>query len=113
METLLPAGSAVFSLLLPKLDAEEELTVDCGRFSAPGSEADVQPLSNDSYGLCAVLKYFPSKKRGVLGKTLRFLIQGTWFFSLKMRDKFYKNIFHKNLYLIQPYEVYQKPSFAR
>lgn len=42
--------------------------------------AYVQPLSNDSYGLCAVLKYFPSKKRGVLGKTLRFLIQGTWFF---------------------------------
>lgn len=55
--------------------------------------AYVQPLSNDSYGLCAVLKYFPSKKRGVLEKTLRFLIQGTWFFSLKMRDKFYKNIF--------------------
>ena len=47
MEVLLPADSAVFSLLLPKLDAEEELTVDCGRFSAPGSEAEAEPPSVD------------------------------------------------------------------
>ena len=28
--------------------------------------AYVQPLSNGSYGLCAALEYFPSKKRGAL-----------------------------------------------
>jgi hypothetical protein len=37
--------------------------------------AYVQPLSNGSYGLCAALEYFPSKKRGALGKALRLLIQ--------------------------------------
>ena len=42
IEVLPPSGSAAFSLLFPKPDAEEELTADCGRLSALRSEAEAE-----------------------------------------------------------------------